>query len=272
MLEAVVNRDGHRVAREAAGRLSLLLLTAGACGVGDSHILDAAPRHGDAQQLGSCAATTVRLYAFGGMDEVSATIADVTGDGVDDVVTIFDLGNSSYRVEIGEPAVAELILPHYLLSVGAADLDADGQNDLVIGALWADQVQVFRGPLAGDVSGSAMLTINGPDNDGLALLMGAAVLVADVNGDGTRDLVVTAPAEAEEACAGTELPRVYLGPFAAAAVLEEEDVDFRLNGPGAFSCLGETASCTALGLELSARPDPVCYEFPVPPADPRPCP
>ena len=44
------------------------------------------------------------------------------------------------------------------------------------------------------------------------------------------DYLVSAGA-AEEACAGTQPPRVYFGPFQSGTELGEEEVDFRLDGP-----------------------------------------
>lgn len=247
--------------------LSFLFVTLSlACGIaGDARIPDAGP----ASAL--CAATSARLYAFD-PEEASASIGDVTGDGLDDVVTVIAQDDDAYRIEVGAPPVAEFVVADYLFSVGAGDLDGDGHNDLILGALWANQVQVFRGPVTDNPT--PLLTINGPtDPGGLAPLMGSAVLVTDVNGDQVVDLVITAPAEGEEACAGTQPPRVYLGPFSTGAELGEGEVDLRLEGPKEFSCLGETATCTADGFELSAIPTTVCYALPLSgDASPGPCP
>ncbi len=223
-----------------------------------------------------CGTTTHRISVFGGPGDTRATLADITGDGRPDVVSIRDVGPSSYQLEVGDGGQSARVgLPgeaSYLVSLGTVDLDADGQGDLALGLLWHNRVLVFRGPLADDLDeGDAFLSIAGPPDDGgLAPLYGSAVLVADVNGDGARDVVVSSPAEREEGCLGQLAPRVYLGPFVAGSTRDEMAVTAMLAGP--MGCLGESLSCTDDGFSATAVPTTVCYSFPLGSDEPVTCP
>ncbi|HND32336.1 MAG TPA: MopE-related protein, partial [Myxococcota bacterium] len=83
-------------------------------------------------------------------------------------------------------------------SIGSADLNADGTEDLIVGAIGGSQglngggAYVFYGPLTGDLlSSDADVTLlggNQGDNAGFHVI-GAG----DVDGDGTEDAWVTAP-------------------------------------------------------------------------------
>jgi hypothetical protein len=226
----------------------------------------------DAGSVGGveCGATGGLVSAFA--DVPTVMIGDVTGDGAADAVTVAVAGEGQYRLDVGQ--VASVALPEseaFLIAAGAADLDGDGRGDLVIGLPWLNRVRVWRGPLHGQLdAGDAALTIEGPPRDGgLAPLYGTAVLIADVDGDGARDVVVSAPAEREEGCLGQLAPRVHRGPFAAGAVVTEADVDLLLDGPTA--CLGEELACGAGRLEASANGGPVCYRFPITSPTPTGC-
>lgn len=220
----------------------------------------------------ACGATGEAISPFG--DHASVVVGDVTGDAADDAVTVASAGEGAYRLDVA--GAATIALPDseaFLVVAGAADLDADGRADLVLGFPWQNRVLVFRAPLAGALTtADAALTIHGPPRDGgLAPLYGAAVLVTDVDADGDRDVVVSAPAEREEGCLGQLAPRVHLGPFARGATVTEAEVDLLLDGPPR-ACLGEALACTAGGLEVSAVGGPTCYAFPLASPAPSACP
>jgi hypothetical protein len=85
----------------------------------------------------SCA-TQMVLFAFDPA-RTRMTLFDLTGDAQPDAVRIAEVASDQFRLEIGEPVVARVALPGdsaYLASVGAADLNLDGQRDLVVGLLW----------------------------------------------------------------------------------------------------------------------------------------
>jgi hypothetical protein len=84
---------------------------------------------------------------------VSVATADVTGDGVDDIITGAGAGGSS-RVEVFDGATGGLVQSFFAydpsarfgVSVGAADLDGDGKAEILTGAGvgGAPRVEVFR--------------------------------------------------------------------------------------------------------------------------------
>ena len=222
----------------------------------------------------SCATTEEGINGYWDMPVV--TIADVTGDGPTDVVAVVGPGMAArFDLEVGEPVVAMLSGFDNFLALGSADLDDDGQGDLIVGEPWEVRVRIYRGPLAGALAATdAHLTIEGPAVEGdLASWMGAAVAVVDLNDDGARDVLVTAPAEREEGCTGTQAPRVYFGPFAPGAQLSEDDVDLRLGDVDPIgSCLGEAIHCLDGAVRLSSDDTPSCWSFPVVGPEPSACP
>lgn len=215
----------------------------------------------------ACAATTSVLYPFEGPARSSAVIGDVTGDGADDRVTIVD-DAGAYRLDVGEPVAARIALrgdSAYLASVGRVDLDGDGRGDLIVGLPWHDRVLVFRGPLAGALDETAAtLTYQSAGNGvgALSAQVGAAALVADVDLDGARDLVVGAPAEREEVCAGQLPLRVLRGPFADGVVLADADA-IDLAADPAHRCVGEQLECTAAGFRASHETGWIDYAVPI---------
>ncbi len=219
----------------------------------------------------SCATQTV-LFAFDPA-RTGSTLFDLTGDAEPDAVRIVEVATSQYRLDVGEPVVARIALPGdsaYLASIGATDANLDGQRDLVMGLLWERRAFVILGPLAGDLDGDDMfVSITGPTDNGLEPLFGSAVLIDDVNLDGARDIVVSAPAEREESCAGQLAPRVHLGPFAAGEQRDDADADLLLAGP--MNCLGEQLTCTNGGMRASVRTTGACYTYPLTTDDPASC-
>lgn len=222
-----------------------------------------------------CGATVKWISAYSEPGLSTTTVDDVTGDDRPDAVSVNKVSASSYRMDVEDGAAARIHLPGelaFLVSPGAVDLDADGQRDLILGLPWHNRVLVFRGPVTGELGDTdAFLSIAGPPYDGgLAPLYGTAVLVADVNLDGSRDIVATSPAEREEGCFGQLPPRVYLGPFAAGTTLDETNVALLLPGP--MGCLGERMACTDGGFSASAVPAAACYSFPLGSDEPVTCP
>ncbi|MCI0341625.1 MAG: VCBS repeat-containing protein [Planctomycetales bacterium] len=153
--------------------------------------------------------------------------ADVTGDGVADVIVAApssDPGGTqdagSVTIWAGGPgltggaaAAATLVIPSGmawdLLGVGSgqpvqvADVTGDGTDDLVVAAIWANsgpvqdtgRILVWAGGsgLTGTPSPSATLAVAGASwADQLGLGSGQGVVLADVTGDGTLDIVASA--------------------------------------------------------------------------------
>ena len=206
--------------------------------------------------------------------EPSLTTADISGDGADDVVTI-SAADGGYRLEAG--VGGPVFEVDYFVKVGTVDLDSDGQGDLVIAEPWFNRVQIWRGPVR--AGAQPMLRIEEPVDAGFAPWIGHGVLVGDVDVDGHADVVVTAPAETEEACLGTRQTRVFRGPFAAGAVLGTADIDILLGDVDARDCLGEEISCRPDGFRLSVYregnievPEGSCFTVPLTSLDPVDCP
>jgi hypothetical protein len=259
-------------------RFAVVLLAA--CSSAPAVTLDAATE-GDAAAdaattavRDSCATQTVLTAHDSSRSQT--LLFDLTGDAQPDPVQILTSAPQQYRLAIGDPVAAQVTLTGasaFLASVGAADVNVDGQRDLVVGLLWERRAFVILGPLTGDLDdGDAFVSIAGPPaNGGLEPLFGAAVLVGDVNLDGARDVVVTAPAEREESCEGQLPPRVHLGPFIAGEQRDEDDVDVLLAGP-LSACLGEELACTDAGLRASVDQGAVCYTYPLTTDEPTACP
>lgn len=224
--------------------------------------------HVDAGVL-HCAATSAILSTLDGHRQ--ALLSDVTGDANADTITLLRQGDNDFALELAGIGTKIVDVTHYV-SVGAGDVNQDGQGDLIVGSLWQSEVAVFFGPLTNTRSWSAAdIRATGP-RGGVAAFMGAAVVVVDVNGDQVVDLVVSSPSEREEACHSTGKPRVYFGPFAHGITLADQDVDLFLDGPGRGSCLGEKATCLQGGFSLTADPQTICYATPLSGSAPSPCP
>jgi hypothetical protein len=141
-------------------------------------------------------------------------------------------------------------------NVALADFNGDGETDLLLGAPQADgpasrrpdagHAYVILGPLRGDVdllTDRADVTIYGQspgDN------LGFAVLAADLNGDGSDDIIVGAPGVTAGFDPRTDQGRAYVffgGPHlrrGAEFDLAEDVFDFTVTGAEGFSRLGHT--------------------------------
>jgi hypothetical protein len=85
-------------------------------------------------------------------------------------------------------------------AVTAADVDADGHDDLIIGRPGADQVEWIRGGPLG--LQTASMTIAAASSDGAAPSFGAALAGADLNCDGYEDVAVGLPDASHGGMAG----------------------------------------------------------------------
>ncbi len=148
----------------------------------------------------------------------SPQVADFDGDGaldiavgaylIDTVYLWLDAGSLSGAVSAASADIAIVGVgpDHFGLTLGAGDLDADGIQDLLVGApdhtspyqasLYADEpgeLFIFAGAsLDASVGSSAHADVS-ILGEGSFDLFGAALATGDLSGDGTDDLLVAAP-------------------------------------------------------------------------------
>lgn len=180
------------------------------------------------------------------------TAGDVDGDGTGDVVVGADDGlvvligpisetSVRFRVSTGDPSTDEELV------AGVGDVTGDGLPDLVVGGPSAQRdadttraggVWVVEGPLTGDVDLADAIT----RIEGLSVgdELGAGLQVADLDGDGTDDIVAWAR-RADGAEPGGGALEVWYGPVAA-GVSRADSSDATLGGRSGFggvSLVGE---------------------------------
>lgn len=186
--------------------------------------------------------TGVDSYSFSGATDGLASMADVDGDGVFDVII------GSGRDDVGEDSYGKTYIFHGPVSGdwslgdadavlsdstdgtdglgytvhGGFDLDGDGTQDLAIGAPYSDHhvenggaVYVQAGPITADadLSTTALATFTGAEDE----LIGGEMDDGDFNGDGDLDLILGVGYRSHTGngagySSGTEAVFIALGP------------------------------------------------------------
>ena len=249
--------------------------TADAADTSDFEISDVAPP------------TTDRLPAsveFAAQAELLTIVPDLDGDGRDDVVVST---RASQRTVVhltwpdGQGTEVGYTRGGTNLTIAVGDLDHDGQRDLVLGSAWDHKAEVYFGPFDGVPKPRTAAFHLKREPLGLADRFGAALLVADLDGDNEDDLLVTAPGEGEEACFGTRSTLVYFGPLVAGPGSTDDGTqpvgDDEDDGPapsrilpatpgvclGDHAFIGPASRGQALVLSISKEPGRIAYGLPL---------
>jgi hypothetical protein len=155
-------------------------------------------------------------YPSGGCDTRSVTVADVNGDGAIDVV-VASASDSNHCTQVVGPGTISVLLGNadgtlqppvtyssggnaaWSLAVG--DVNGDGKPDLIA-------VNQYDNSTVSTASNVAILLGNGdanfqpPVTHSLPSFAATSVAVADVNGDGRPDLLVSLSCESSSSCSG----------------------------------------------------------------------
>lgn len=150
-------------------------------------------------------------YNSGGGDPSSLAIADVNGDGkLDIVVGNQGNGNTSSGVGIllgngdGTFQQVNVVSTLYSPSIVVADVNGDGKLDVIIASVDQDFIP---GGLADVLLGNGDGTFKPPAVYSSGASGAGSIAVADVNGDGKLDLIMTGPCPtAGFSCAGSPYP------------------------------------------------------------------
>jgi hypothetical protein len=178
--------------------------------------------------------TAGNTFASGGSSPDDLVAADFNGDGYPDVAVINynGLSNSSVGVLLNDGTGNLLTAVPYALSaltmqgIAASDVNGDGKADLVVPINNASGTGSVVGILLGNGDG----TFQAEQDFALSAVYPAAVTVADVNGDGIPDILVTLDNGGGQDIAvllGTSNPWGYQAPTYLASSLQ----DYNLNSP-----------------------------------------
>jgi len=191
--------------------------------------------HGSPTGVGATALSTITAGASGAELGTSVAAAgDVDNDGFDDVL-VSDMAANTYAGEVhvhhGSPTGVSTTATSTLsgstsfaqfgASVdGAGDVDSDGFDDIIVGAIGNATVtcraEVFHGGSTG-VSTSASTTLTGT----ISTLFGRSVAgLGDVNADGYDDVIVGAP---NDGASFHGLAGLYLGSASGIQTTSESD-------------------------------------------------
>ena len=123
-------------------------------------------------------------------------------------------------------------------SVATGDVNGDGAEDLIIGAVFGDpggrtnagETYVVFGPLVPgtlELSTDSDITVNGIDDGDTS---GAGVGTGDINGDGAQDLIIGANNAETESTESAGETYVIFGPLGAGTLELSAEADITLNG------------------------------------------
>ena len=167
-------------------------------------------------------------------------IGDLDGDGIVEVAT--GEGRSVVVRSAADGAVLRTVtgLGSTVSFSSVADVDDDGVRDLIVRDFWDSEVGVWLGPHAGETVAFEDAPVRfavDPAPNGLSVRFGWKVLVEDIDQDDHPDVLISAPAEGEEACVGSERVRAFLGPVEP-GLYGDDDADLRPFGDA--PCIGDT--------------------------------